>query len=66
MRHGRRRDGVGQDRLPFDVDAVDHRRLGGRRQVGADALDRVLGVVDGGLRVDLEPELDDGLRLSPR
>ena len=61
-RHGRRRDGIGQDRLPFDVDAVDDRRLGSGRQVGADALDRVLGVVDGGLRVDLEAELDDGLR----
>ena len=62
MRHGRRRDGIGQDRLAFDVDAVDDRRLGGGRQVGADALDRVLDVVDGGLRVDLEAELDDGLR----
>ena len=60
--HGRRRDRIGQDRLALDVDAVDDRRLRGGRQVGADALDRVLDVVDGGLRVDLEPELDDGLR----
>ena len=64
MRHGRRRDGIGQDRLALDVDAVDDRRLGRRRQVGADALDGVLDVVDGGLRIDLEAELDDRLRLA--
>ena len=65
-RHGRRGDRVGQDRLAFDVDAVDDRLVGGRRQVGADALDGVLDVVDRRLRVDLEAELDDRLRLCPR
>ena len=38
--HGRRGDGIGQDRLALDVDAAHDRLVGGRRQVGADALDR--------------------------
>ena len=65
-RHGRRRDGIGHDRLALDVDAVDDRLVGGRRQVGADALDGVLDVVDGGLRVDLEAEFDHASASCPR
>ena len=54
----RRRRRVGQDRLAFDIDALDDRLVDGARQVGADLGDGVLDVVERAVGVDLEPELD--------
>ena len=64
MRHRRCRDGISQDRLTLDIDPVDDRLVRGSRQVGANALDRILDVVDCGLRIHLEPKLDKRCRIA--
>ena len=51
--------GVGDDRQAFDLDALHDRLVDRARQVGADARDGVLDVVERAVGIHLEPELDD-------
>ena len=60
--HGGGGGGVGLDRLADDVDAVDDGLLDGGGQVGADARQRVLDVVERAVGADLQAQLDHGER----
>ena len=61
-RHARRACRVGDDRQALDLDARDDRLVDGARQLGADARDGVLHVVERAVLVDLQAELDGGDR----
>ncbi len=63
-RHVRRGDGKGLDRLAFDIDLGDDRFLDIGRKIAADAVDRVLGVLDRLLRRHFHAEHHVGLRLT--
>jgi hypothetical protein len=56
--HARRARRVGDDRQPLHLDARDDRLVDGARQLGADAGNRILDVVDGAVLVGLEAKLD--------
>ena len=51
---------------PSIVDALDDRLVDRARQIGADARDRVLDVVERAVAVDFQPELDDRRATSRR
>ncbi len=57
-RHARRARRIGHDRQALDLDARDDRLFDGARQLGADARDGILHVVERAVLVDLQPELD--------
>ena len=51
---------VGDDRQADDVDALDQRLVDAARQIGADARDRILDVVQRAVGIGLQPEHDRG------
>src|SRR4051794_30472491 len=58
-----RSDGrVGENRQPDNIVALDHGVVDAARQIMPDARDRVLDVVERAIGIDLQPELDGGVR----
>ena len=63
-RHAGRRRRKRQDRLPFDVDALDDGLIDRARQIGANFRNRVSDVVQRPIGIRLEPEFQDRRRQS--
>ena len=55
---------VGDDGLALDIDPAHHRLVDGLGQIAPNARHGVFHIVDGAIAVDLEIELDAGLRLA--